>query len=867
MEDETTKSWLRGWRGLLAAYLILLAASHLWVTAGSGSGAAAPDGQTATVRLQAQAGDTLLPGESVRIAYSDRYRGPADRPPVLLALAGEEGALDRLAEQLSDSMRVILPLLPGQSPSGPEAPDYSLRSWAGYAGQLLDSLGIEGAHVLGQGRGGGAAIRFSRSDSAATRSLVLLSSSGVQELQMLGSYTMNRAVNGFRLGMRWVFRNAVPHFGLLRRSTSPFPLRVNYDSDRRSLRGSLEAFRKPMLIQHGQNDAAVSPVIAREHYRIVPQSVLRTYEGGHAIASTQAEAVAADIARFVRDVERGEATRAAGADSARVTESRQPFENIQFTRFTGLNLLLLMLVIALGTFVSEDLTCIGAGLLAARGLIGFMPATAACFAGIVVGDMGLYLLGRWLGRPAMRRAPLKWMVSEAELERSAEWFHARGPAIIIASRFLPGSRFPTYFSAGVIGAGFWMFTFYFMVAALAWTPMLVGLSMLVGTELLAYFHLYRHYALWVVLGAIGFLVLVVKVVLPAFSYRGRRLLLSRWKRIVNWEFWPPWVLYFPVCCYIAWLGVKHRGLTVFTAANPDIPEGGFIGESKSAILDLFGDRENIVPYRLIEASLDTDERHKRAQEFMREHGLDFPVVLKPDRSERGRGVRIVRGLSELNRRLASAGRDLIIQRYAEGEEFGVFYYRRPGEQEGEIFSITVKEMLQVEGDGASTLEELILEDPRALCLAPRHLEAHKEELYVIPEEGERVPLVEIGTHAMGALFSDGAELITEELRREMDRISRSAEGFNFGRYDLRAPSREALSRGEGLQVIEVNGVTSESTDIYDASNSFFDAQSILMRQWRLVFEIGRAQADRGHRPAGAGRLLKLLFRHLLRRDR
>jgi len=33
-----------------------------------------------------------------------------------------------------------------------------------------------------------------------------------------------------------------------------------------------------------------------------------------------------------------------------------------------------------------------------------------------------------------------------------------------------------------------------------------------------------------------------------------------------------------------YLGLKHRSLTVFTAANPGIASGGFVGESKSGIL-------------------------------------------------------------------------------------------------------------------------------------------------------------------------------------------------------------------------------------------------------------------------------------------
>src|ERR1051325_5693035 len=57
-----------------------------------------------------------------------------------------------------------------------------------------------------------------------------------------------------------------------------------------------------------------------------------------------------------------------------------------------------------------------------------------------------------------------------------------------------------------------------------------------------------------------------------------------WRRLTRWEFWPPYLFYPPVVAYIFYLGAKHRSMTLFTAANPAIPAGGFVGESKHEIL-------------------------------------------------------------------------------------------------------------------------------------------------------------------------------------------------------------------------------------------------------------------------------------------
>ena len=55
-----------------------------------------------------------------------------------------------------------------------------------------------------------------------------------------------------------------------------------------------------------------------------------------------------------------------------------------------------LLTLAAGTLVSEDLTCIAAGQFAARGVIHPLVAVGGCFAGIYLGDLGLWLIGRVL---------------------------------------------------------------------------------------------------------------------------------------------------------------------------------------------------------------------------------------------------------------------------------------------------------------------------------------------------------------------------------------------------------------------------------------------------------------------------------------
>jgi hypothetical protein len=251
---------------------------------------------------------------------------------------------------------------------------------------------------------------------------------------------------------------------------------------------------------------------------------------------------------------------------------------------------------------------------------------------------------------------------------------------------------------------------------------------------------------------------------------------------------------------------------------------------------------------LIAADLSSERRVEIARKFLSDRQLDFPVVLKPDVGERGSGVKVARNGADLESYLRGADCDTIIQRYVAGAEFGVFYYRHPDEAAGRIFSITQKRFPYVTGDGSTTLRDLILNDPRAVCLADTYLESVKRSADSVPEIGERVQLVELGSHCRGAVFLDGMHLKTTAMEQAIDRISCSYPGFFFGRFDIRTPCVDRLQQGEGFQIIELNGVAAEATHIYDPAVSITAAYRALYTQWRIAFEIGAANRRRGARP-------------------
>jgi hypothetical protein len=171
----------------------------------------------------------------------------------------------------------------------------------------------------------------------------------------------------------------------------------------------------------------------------------------------------------------------------------------------------------------------------------------------------------------------------------------------------------------------------------------------------------------------------------------------------------------------------------------------------------------------------------------------------------------------------------------------------------------------VTGDGTHSLENLILKDERAVCMAHVYFDAQRDRIWSVPGKDEAVQLIEIGTHCRGCVFLDGVDIKTEAMEAAIDRVARGFDGFYFGRFDIRTPSVADFKQGKNFKVVELNGVTSEATHIYDPSNSLFAAYSVLFQQWRIAFEIGAQNRKQGIRPVTLRTLASLVIQKWQRR--
>jgi membrane protein DedA with SNARE-associated domain/pimeloyl-ACP methyl ester carboxylesterase len=483
-------------RRLLLAYLALLTLSHgvRWLAPPKDNRPA----DTQIAELAAiDAKDEDAKTTPAKLAYTDLPATTPDAPVLVLLHGSPTDAADwqPFTDTLSDRFRLILPQLYGSGASSPDLPDYSPAAAAALVDQLLQQLGIEKAHLAGFGTGGSTALHLVGRSPETVASLSLMAPLVIEELELVGDHTLNNTIYWAQKFYIWSGVNLLPHFGLLDRTSINLNYaRHYYQSDPRRLATVLPTVNTPILLLHGERDLLRPVAASRELARILPQAELQLLEGRHKAPLAASPIASEAIANFISSVENGNATTRASASPERTALSQEPFEYDRYHDELRTRVLLMVILLAIATLISEDITCITAGILASRGVLGFFPATLGCFLGILIGDVGLYLIGRLFGTRALRVPPLKWMIKEEQVLASERFFERFGAMLVVVTRWLPGMRIPTYVAAGMLKLKLHVFLFYFIIAAAIWTPLLVGISTAVGGTLLGWLEKVEGYA-------------------------------------------------------------------------------------------------------------------------------------------------------------------------------------------------------------------------------------------------------------------------------------------------------------------------------------------------------------------------------------
>ncbi|HQT65227.1 MAG: hypothetical protein B7Z75_11135 [Acidocella sp. 20-57-95] len=169
-------------------------------------------------------------------------------------------------------------------------------------------------------------------------------------------------------------------------------------------------------------------------------------------------------------------------------------------------------VIIGGTFILEDAATLLAAMQVATGLLSLPLALGALYAGIVLGDLGLYGLG-WL---SAQHEWAKRLVPPRRADLGREWVSQRVIPLVIVSRFIPGLRLPTYTTMGFLRAPLQKFTAAAIGATLIWTSGLFFISMKLGLLLMRYMGAWRWAGL---AGFCSFLILVGRFATKRYNNR------------------------------------------------------------------------------------------------------------------------------------------------------------------------------------------------------------------------------------------------------------------------------------------------------------------------------------------------------------
>jgi len=294
------------------------------------------------------------------------------------------------------------------------------------------------------------------------------------------------------------------------------------------------------------------------------------------------------------------------------------------------------------------------------------------------------------------------------------------------------------------------------------------------------------------------------------------------------------MFYVPNLPYAFYLAARAKHSAFFSAANPCIKSSGNGTESKYKTIELIPEkfRPNTI---FVGANSNIDKVLKK----LRSRGINFPLIAKPDIGFRGLLVKKIHSETALKQYLDTYPIDIIIQEFLDHKnECGIFYHKKPNQEKGSITSITLKKFLVVTGDGTSTFKELILTDARAKRYVDILSEIHKNNLEHIPMNGEKVKLTSIGNHSKGTQFICGGHLITKKLEQTFDQLSSAIDGWYYGRIDIKYNTFEELENGANFKILEINGILSEPTHIYDSDTyTYLQALKAIRTHWESLFQV------------------------------
>jgi len=254
----------------------------------------------------------------VRPARRVMWRSRQREYPLLLinGIGASLELLQPLVDELDPALEVIRFDVPGVGGSPLPTVPYRFTGLCGLVARLLTVLGHDRADVLGISWGGAVAQHFAAFQRSRCRRLVLVSTATGALMVPARPAVLARMVTPRRyLDPSYLERAAPDLYGGTARTEAPrVAAAMNANNRVGSPRGYLyqlaagagwtsvpflPLIRQPTLIMSGDDDPIIPLANARLMHRLIPDSRLHVYEGGHLGLVTEAAKLAPVVSQFL----------------------------------------------------------------------------------------------------------------------------------------------------------------------------------------------------------------------------------------------------------------------------------------------------------------------------------------------------------------------------------------------------------------------------------------------------------------------------------------------------------------------------------------------------------------------------------------
>lgn len=148
--------------------------------------------------------------------------------------------------------------------------------------------------------------------------------------------------------------------------------------------------------------------------------------------------------------------------------------------FTYIGLLILLFLGGLGIPIPEDITLVIGGYLTYQGLTHYPQTVFVGIAGVVIGDLTLYSIGRKWGAGVINHHRLNWIFTEKRMAKAQRYLRKYGKRTIFIARFLSGVRGGVHLTAGALKMSAFDFFIMDFLAALLSVPIFVYIGYYFG---------------------------------------------------------------------------------------------------------------------------------------------------------------------------------------------------------------------------------------------------------------------------------------------------------------------------------------------------------------------------------------------------